>query len=36
MNKLVLITLVALFSTALAANYAVLIAGSNGYSNYRH
>jgi len=36
MNKLVLITLVALFAGALAENYAVLVAGSNGYSNYRH
>lgn len=37
MNKLVLITLIAtLFVGVIAENYAVLVAGSNSYSNYRH
>lgn len=36
MNKLFLVTLIAIFSGALAENFAVLIAGSKGYYNYRH
>ncbi|EAR87482.1 peptidase C13 family protein (macronuclear) [Tetrahymena thermophila SB210] len=36
MNKLVLIALVTLFAGVMADNYAVLVAGSNGYGNYRH
>ena len=31
-----LILILALFGCASAANYAVLVAGSSGYSNYRH
>lgn len=31
-----LIFLLALFRCASAANYAVLVAGSSGYANYRH
>ena len=34
MNKLIIISL--LISSTLCANYAVLVAGSNGYINYRH
>ena len=34
MNKLIIISL--LIASTLCANYAVLVAGSNGYINYRH
>ena len=34
MNKLIIISL--LISSTLCANYAVLVAGSTGYINYRH
>lgn len=36
MNKFAIFAIVLLFGCASAANWAVLVAGSNGYSNYRH
>lgn len=36
MNKLLLIALITLCAGVMADNYAVLVAGSNGYGNYRH
>jgi len=35
-NKVAILALCVLLGTASAANWAVLVAGSNGYSNYRH
>lgn len=36
MNKTLVFALIGLLSFAACANYSVLIAGSNGYENYRH
>lgn len=36
MNKAILFALIGLVSLAACANYSVLIAGSNGFENYRH
>ena len=36
MKFLIALTFMAVFHTAYADNWAVLVAGSRGYSNYRH
>lgn len=36
MNKILIVALLALVAGVAADNYAVLVAGSNGFWNYRH